>query len=165
MNRYLRLWIICRLALTVLAFTVWQPCQTAIAADGVPVEGMFAVNFQGGPSGPGTYDFTVNGIGVLSSVGNSTIQVQKTLDITGKVPIYSGTFTITALNGDTLTGAYQGVGTAIDSGGFSPFSGVLTVTGGTGRFQGASGVVSFSALSNAGTSQAVYSMKGTVQTQ
>ena len=164
MNRHFGLWA-GRLVLTVVAFTLLQAHQTAMAADGVPVEGMFAMNFQGGPSGPGTYDFTVNGIGVLSSVGNSTIQVQKTLDITGKVPIYSGTFTITALNGDTLTGTYRAVPAPIDSGGFSPFSGVLTVTGGTGRFQGASGTVSFNALSNAGTSQAVYSMKGTVQTQ
>jgi len=164
MNRHFGLFV-GRLVLTVGAFALFEAHQTAMAADGVPVEGMFAMNFQGGPSGPGTFDFTVNGIGVLSSVGNSKIQVQKTLDVTGKVPTYSGTFTITALNGDTLTGTYQGVGTPLDSGGFSPFSGVLTVTGGTGRFQGASGVVSFSALSNAGTSQAVYSMKGAVQTQ
>ena len=164
MNRHFSLWA-GRLVLTAVAFTLFEAHQTAMAADGVPVEGMFAVNFQGGPSGPGTFDFTVNGIGILSSVGNSTIQVQKTLDVTGKIPIYSGKFTIIALNGDTLMGTYQGVATSVDSGGFSPFSGVLTVTGGTGRFQGASGVVSFSALSNAGTSQAVYSMKGTVQTQ
>lgn len=151
--------------LTVVALTLPQAATTAMAADGVLVEGMFAVDFQTSLASPGIYNFTVNGIGVLSNVGNSSIQVQKTLDLTGKVPVYSGTFTITALNGDTLTGSYLAVPGPSDAGGYSPFSGVLTVTGGTGRFQSASGAISFSALASSNTSQAVYSMKGTVQTQ
>jgi hypothetical protein len=154
-----------KFVLTVVAFTLFHAGSTALAANGVLVEGMFAVDFQTSQASAGIYNFTVNGIGVLSNVGTSSIQVQKTLDLTGKVPVFSGTFTITAVNGDTLTGDYLAVPSATDAAGYTPFSGVLTIRGGTGRFQAAAGAVSFSALASSNTSQAVYSMKGMVQTE
>ena len=63
-------------------------------------------------------------------------------------------------NGDTLAGNYAGVINAPDSKGFAPFSGQLTLTTGTGRFQNVKGTVSFTALANLGTGQAVYSFRG-----
>ena len=49
-----------------------------------------------------------------------------------------------------------------DGNGNYTFSGQITVTAGTGRFQSASGIVSFSGFSknNSGTGNAVYSFKG-----
>lgn len=164
MSKLLR-WFASTGLFTVAVLTPALLPKKALAGDGVPVEGMFAVNFTGSPASPGIFDFSGNGIGILSNVGHCSFQLKKTLDTTLKVPTYSGTFTITAVNGDTLTGTYQGVGSSLDSGGYSPFSGHLIVTGGTGRFDGAIGNVSFSALSNAGTGQAVYSFKGSMQIQ
>ena len=148
----------CALAGMVLTLTH----SAALADDGVPVEGILAVNIATSPTSPGIVAISANGIGKLTNVGNFSFQLQKTLDTTGKVPTFSGTFTMTAENGDTLTGTYAGVTSGADSNGFGTFSGQLTVTGGTGRFQTVSGFIPFSALSysNSGVGQAAYSFKG-----
>jgi hypothetical protein len=154
-------------SLALAAMSVAVAPKPALAADGMPVEGSLAVNFTGTPISPGMVSISANGIGELTNVGNLSFQLQKTLDTTVKVPTFSGTFTITAENGDTLTGTYAGVTSGADSNGYGTFSGQITVTGGTGRFQNASGFVPFRALaySNAGVGQAVYSFKGVLQVQ
>jgi hypothetical protein len=149
-----------KLLVPLVAMTFAFTHSAALADDAMPVEGILAVNFTSSPTSPGIIAISANGIGNLTNVGNLSFQLQKTLDTTGKVPLFSGTFTITALNGDTLTGTYAAVGAAPDAGGFGTFSGQITVTGGTGRFQSASGIVPFSALANGGLGQAAYSFKG-----
>jgi hypothetical protein len=146
--------------LALAAMTLTFMHSAALAEDGMPVEGILAVNFTSSPTSPGIIAISANGIGNLTNVGNLSFQLQKTLDTTGKVPLFSGTFTITAVNGDTLTGTYAAVSAAPDAGGFGTFSGQITVTGGTGRFQSASGIVPFSAIANGGLGQAAYSFKG-----
>lgn len=148
--------------LALAAMTLTLTYRPALAVDGMPVEGILAVNLTTSPTSPGIIAISANGIGNLTNVGNVSFQLQKILDTTGKVPTFSGTFTITAENGDTLSGTYAGVTSGADSNGFGTFSGQLTVTGGTGRFQGASGYIPFSALaySNSGMGQAAYSFKG-----
>jgi hypothetical protein len=149
---------------TLAAITLALGLRVSRAADGTPVEGVLAVNITFAPSSPGMTAISANGIGNLTNVGNFSFQLQKTLDTTGKVPTFSGTFTITAEGGDTLTGTYAGVTSGPDSNGFGTFSGQLTVTAGTGRFLNASGFIPFSAYaySNAGMGQAVYLFKGTL---
>ena len=148
--------------LALAAITLTFTNSAVLADDGVPVEGILAVNITTSPTSPGIIAISANGIGNLTNVGNFSFQLQKTLDTTGKVPTFSGTFTITAENGDTLTGTYAGVTSGADSAGFGTFSGQLTVTGGTGRFQSASGFIPFSALaySSSGVGQAAYSFRG-----
>ena len=60
---------------------------------------------------------------------------------------YAGTLTTTAPNGkDSLTWVYSGKNdNAGDFYGFQPFSGTLTITGGTGKFAGMHGSASFTA--------------------
>jgi len=149
--------------LALAAVTVTLPSSAALAGDGMPIEGILAVNFTRSTTSPGIFAVSANGIGNLSNVGNLSFQLQKTLDFTATIPTMVGTFTITAANGDTFTGTYGGVITAPDSNGFAAFSGQITVTSGTGRFQGASGSVSFHACSNNGV--AAYSFKGVLSTQ
>jgi hypothetical protein len=149
--------------LALAAMTLILTSSAALAVDGMPIEGILAVNFTGTQTSPGIVDVTATGIGNLSSVGNLSFQLHKTLDFTAKIPTMVGTFTITAASGDTLTGTYGGVITVPDSNGFAAFSGQITVMSGTGRFQGASGNVSFSACSNNGV--AAYSFKGVLSTQ
>ena len=148
--------------LTLAAMALTLTSSAALAEDGMPIEGILAVNFTSTPTSPGIIAISANGIGNLTNVGNLSFQLQKTLDTTGKVPLFSGTFTITAVNGDTLTGTYAAVGAAPDAGGFGTFSGQLTVTGGTGRFQSASGFIPFGAMANGGLGQAAYSFKGSL---
>jgi len=146
--------------IALVAMTVAFTHSPALADDGVPVEGILAVNFTGSPTSPGIFAISANGVGRLTNVGNLSFQLQKTLDTTAKVPTYSGTFTITAANGDTLTGTYAAVGAPTDAAGYGTFSGQIAVTGGTGRFQGASGIIPFSAMANSGAGQAAYSLQG-----
>ena len=146
--------------LALIVITFMFAYNAALADDGVPVEGILAVNFTSSQTSPGIIAISANGIGRLTNVGYLSFQLQKTLDLTAKVPTYSGTFTITAGNGDTLTGTYAAIAGAPDAGGYGTFSGQLTITGGTGRFQSASGVVSFSAMANSGAGQAAYSLTG-----
>ena len=149
--------------LALAAVMVSLTSSAALAGDGMPIEGILAVNFTRSTTSPGIFAVSANGIGNLSNVGNLSFQLQKTLDFTATIPTMVGTFTITAASGDTFTGTYGGVITAPDSNGFAAFSGQITVTSGTGRFQGARGSVSFSACSNNGV--AAYSFKGVLSTQ
>src|ERR1700676_2211772 len=102
-------------ALAAMTFTLTH--SAALADDGVPVEGILAVNITLSPTSPGIVAISANGIGNMTNVGNFSFQLQKTLDTTGKVPTFSGTFTITAENGDTLSGTYAGVTSGADSSG------------------------------------------------
>jgi len=147
----------------VAAMTLTLTHSAALADDGIPIEGILAVNFTRSTTSLGIFAVSANGIGNLSNVGNLSFQLQKTLDFTATLPTMVGTFTITAASGDTCTGTYGGVITVPDSNGFAAFSGQITVTSGTGRFQGASGSVSFHACSNNGV--AAYSFKGVLSTQ
>jgi hypothetical protein len=85
-----------------------------------------------------------------TSLGPMFVEVLKCLNPAGgSFGSYAGTLTTTAPNGkDSLTWAYSGQNdNAGDFYGFGPFSGKLTVTGGTGKFDGAQGSASFTALS------------------
>jgi hypothetical protein len=107
-----------------------------------------------------------------TSLGTMFGEVLKCFNPTaGSFGTYAGTLTTTAPNGkDSLTWAYSGQNdNAGDSYGFGPFSGVLTVTGGTGKFDGASGSATFTAASgpsspgpsaNSVVGMAFYSIQG-----
>jgi len=82
---------------------------------------------------------TVNGKGKATHMGTTTAftddQIQNVIDGSG-----SATYTLTAARGDTLTLALVvPVGGTINIEGGVIFSGTYSVTGGTGRFNGATG--------------------------
>ena len=57
---------------------------------------------------------------------------------------------MTAANGDTLDGIETGSAdlTLTDENGYRPSQGIFTLTGGSGRFSGASGVLNWTAVQN-----------------
>jgi len=95
--------------------------------------------------GPGILRFVFDGTGDLAPFGPTTSRFDVCTDSSGGVdptPIVSGsTFTITAAGG-TLTGDVTGTGSSFSPTpqGF-PFHNILTVTGGTGVFAGATGTL------------------------
>lgn len=111
------------------------------------------------------------GIG-KTSLGTLFIEILKCFNPAGgSFGTYAGTFTMTAPNGkDSVTGTYSGQNNnAGDAYGFGPFSGVLTIAGGTGRFAGAKGTANFQATAgpitagpnlNSGVLMAFYSVHG-----
>jgi len=146
-------------ALTLTAFMLTDP-QAGLADTALPIDGTLSVNIMSAPTAPGIFSIVANGIGSTSHVGNLFFELHKTINFNDGTML--GTFTMTDENGDTLTGNYAGVINAPNSKGFALFSGQLTFTAGTGRFLNVTGTVSFSAMSNRGTGQAVYSFKGSI---
>jgi hypothetical protein len=76
-----------------------------------------------------------------TSLGAFSCALNKFVSIPGGA---QGCATLTAVNGDTLVATYAGNCSAPSTTDyFAPCAGTLTITGGTGRFQEASGTVNF----------------------
>ena len=137
--------------------------KAARADEGVPFRGTLSVQFTGSQvcaSGDkncttcvGNSSFYVEAQGIANtSLGPLFVEVLKCFNPVGgpqQVGTYAGTLTTTAPNRkDSLTWAYSGKN---DNGGdfytFGPFSGTLTITGGTGKFVNAHGSATFTAAS------------------
>jgi hypothetical protein len=93
---------------------------------------------------PSSFYVEAKGIGD-TSLGRLFLVVLKCFNLADGT--YKGTFTMTAANGkDSVTGNYSGRNDTLpDFYGFVPFSGDLTITGATGKFDGALGTASFTA--------------------
>jgi hypothetical protein len=182
------------IALAVMAIAL-RP-RAAQADEGVPFRGTLTVQFIGtqvcATSGDtncttcvNNSSFYVEAQGIAdTSLGPLFVEVLKCFNPVGGLEhfgTYAGTLTTNAPNKkDSLTWAYSGQN---DNGGdfytFGPFSGTLTITGGTGKFANAHGSAAFTAASGpsftatafpgpspfsmAGT--AFYSVEGTVLLQ
>jgi hypothetical protein len=119
---------------------------------------------------PGAVFVEAQGFGG-SSLGTLFSKVLKCATQDPPFGSYFGTLTTTAPNGkDSITWDYTGKNdTAGDAYQFQPFSGLLTVKGGTGKFAGAQGSATFTANSGPGTpgptpnsfvAMAFYSLEG-----
>jgi hypothetical protein len=154
----------------------------ALADEGVPLKGNFAVTFTfvQSASNCGTGDNCImclasnhfyieaQGVGDTAKQGSLFFEVQKCLDPTASsFGSYKGIFTMTAPNGkDSLTGTYTGKNTnGGDAYGFGNFSGDLKITDGTGKFCDARGHALFTAVGNASHGTAYYSVDGTVSSR
>jgi hypothetical protein len=166
-------------SVVVLAAMAVVFAPTAVFADrqhAASIEGTFTVAFVipsaedycGGLATP----IEFRGLGNMSKLGPLFLTVKKCATAVDGVATFTGTFTLTAGSGDTLTGAYAGakVG-ASDENGYGEFQGTFTISGGTGRFRHASGVLSFAAVTSpfsahaslpAATGAAFYLLQGTM---
>lgn len=89
--------------------------------------------------------------GTATHVGSFTTEFShcSQLDLaTGAGTFSDGRMTTTAANGDSWTGTYVGVTTAILPDGTATYTSEVTIAGGTGRFTGATGVISGSGVSH-----------------
>jgi hypothetical protein len=153
--------------LALAAMTLALMSRAAQADEGVPFKGTLTVQFVVSQScAPGDMNCStcignsglyIEAQGISdTSLGPLFVEVLKCFNPSGGLfGTYAGTLTTTAPNGkDSLTWAYSGQNdNAGDFYGFGPFSGNLTITGGTGKFEDAHGSASFKAAS--GPSMAV----------
>lgn len=80
------------------------------------------------------------GTGIASHMGKATLEAYPTVNLTTAPPFaVSGTLTITAANGDELHASFTGTRSAPDATGAFIINATYTITGGTGRFENASG--------------------------
>jgi hypothetical protein len=117
----------------------------------------------------GTLAFVTDGTGTVSHLGQTTVHIDGVLTPTGPSTFtVAGPLTLTAANGDQLFGDFSGSGTNVASGG-STGTTATTITGGTGRFTGASGSVSgpftqtpISMSATTATFATTFSLSGTI---
>ena len=121
----------------------------ATAGDQMPLNGSETGTFQLlGPCETGGLALEVTGTGHATFIGRYTGHYRECFDpATGAVT--DGSFTLTAENGDTLYGTYAGQ--AVPTGANVSYDDPGVITGGTGRFTGASGNAHTTGVANLAT--------------
>jgi len=111
----------------------------AVAGELVPFSGSFQGHesdiFQGPP--PGTLAVNGSGSGIATHLGQFSLTWQLTVNLADGTA--KGSFTYTAANGDSIFTTVSGTSGPTDTPGVSSIMEINTVTGGTGRFEGAKG--------------------------
>jgi hypothetical protein len=133
--RAIRVWLAALMVVSLSSFA-WAKQQ-------VPIKGEFTTQFSF-TSPPPVAQLTLSGGGWVSHLGKATCSsLNEVVDFTQQpLPTMTGTLTLTAANGDTLTGEMDAVAIPAEDGSIT-FFGTLTFTGGTGRFAGATGTAEF----------------------
>jgi len=126
------------LALTVL--TVAGLASPAAAQQEVPFRGAYTLDFTVTETDIlGVFRIEYAGTGHASHLGRSITAAESLLD-TRVVPFTTtGTETFTAANGDEVFTSFDGTSSPPDPNGIAYFAGSFVITGGTGRFLGATG--------------------------
>jgi len=102
-----------------------------------------------------------SGTGTASHIGQFSYLIQATVNPTGSG---EGVFLLVFSNGDVIYGSFAGQGDnpPPPPPAMAHITEQLTITGGTGRFQGASGTLTFNRLADLSTLPAYDSHSGTV---
>ena len=134
----------------------------AAAGDQVPLNGSETGTFELlGPCETGGIALHVTGTGRATFLGSYTGDYRECFDpATGAVT--GGSFTLTAANGDKLYGTFAGQ--AVPAGTNVLYDDPGVITGGTGRFAGASGTANTSGVANLATGEYHGTLSGGVST-
>ena len=111
---------------------------------------------------PGTPPFLsvlIEGTGNATQLGRFTVEIPHLVNTTNRTS--TGTYEFTAANGDTLTAGFTGQATLTAPGILSVVE-TATITGGTGRFAGATGSFTVERLFNQVTGLTTGSFEGTI---
>lgn len=131
--------------------------SSARAALAVPFKGTFQGPQTVTPLAPPFASAEVSAIGTGARVGRFTMELPHTVNLATSSA--TGTCTIVAANGDVLTGQFTGqaqVGPVVS------IVEHVTITGGTGRFEGASGSFVITRTYNPAAGVTIGSFEGTI---
>jgi hypothetical protein len=146
--------------LLVLGMAFVLPTQ-ASAGSQVPLKGSdrggFTLTADG--CGPGVFAVVVDDAGQATHLGAYAYHSNECFN--GATGAFSGTFTMTAANGDTISGTYAGVVVSV-VGDLGFYEQDNAITGGTGRFAGASGAFHLSGIANLATLESSQRISGSV---
>jgi hypothetical protein len=133
----------------------------ALAGSQVPLKGADSGSFTLTPDGcgPGIFAVVIVDAGQATHLGSYAYRADECFN--GANGEFSGTFTMTAANGDTISGTYAGVVVAV-VGDLGHYEQDNLITGGSGRFAGASGGFHLSGIANLATLESSQSISGTV---
>jgi hypothetical protein len=102
--------------------------------------------------------------GEATHLGQYELVINATVTLSDPVWTAVGTFQFVAANGDTLTGTFTGIRTPTATPGVYELVETATITGGTGRFDGATGDFINDRLFDSATLLTVGSFEGTIST-
>ena len=112
------------------------------AAQGLPFKGTLEGSFTFVPDPPPSTFASVDFgplTGNATHLGRFTLTGPHRVNLAATPATAAGTFEFTAANGDTLTASFTGLGTPTATTGIASIVETATITGGTGRFAGATG--------------------------
>ena len=154
------------LAAVAIVFVVLTSLAAPLAAGAAPghevpfkgsLQGVDALTFTV-PCGP-LAPFLLTGTGNATHLGRFTVDFPHCVNFANGFG--SGTFVLTAANGDTVTGTVIGQAVLPPANGVLSINETWTITGGTGRFGGATGIFTMARL-NTGLDATTGSFAGTI---
>jgi len=125
----------------------------------VPFKGSLEGTVTVTPLTPPFASVLIEGSGQATQLGRFTVEIPHTVNQAARMG--SGTYVFTAANGDTLTAEFTGVATLTAPGVLSTTE-TATITGGTGRFAGATGSFTAQRVFDIATSTTTGSFEGTI---
>lgn len=146
-----------------LGLAVLATARPAAAGELVPFKGTDSGMVQVVGQPPGTTEVITQDVssGHGTHVGAYTLVGQETIDLT-TLAISNGLATLTAANGDQIFLAYSGQAMPASTPGFLTSTFTATITGGTGRFAGATGSLTFSSIGSLATGQFTETVTGEI---
>ena len=133
--------------------------SSALASEQVPFKGSLAAVETDVVQG-GTLIIDGSGVGNATELGRFTMTFHAEADLGTLIAV--GTATFVAANGDTLSTSFVGQGTPTPDSNVFTVEEVETITGGTGRFAGATGSFTLERVVNLVTGISSGSFSGTI---
>ena len=129
------------------------------AGEPVPFKGSLAgdVTVTGAPP---ILSAEVDGAGTATQLGQFTVEIPHLVDV--RFGTAAGTYTFTAANGDKVYATFTGIATHTATPGVLYIEETATITGGTGRFAGATGSFSVERWYDMVAGTTVGSFEGTI---
>jgi len=153
-----------RIVIVVLALTIGQAAlaNQALGAEEVPFKGSDEGGFQlpGACAGGSLEEVVIGGTGRATQLGAYTYSATECFDAVSGA--FAGSATLTAANGDAITGTYQGQVSGTADPDDITYQEELELTGGTGRFAGATGTLQVAGVANLLTLEYGQTLTGTV---
>jgi hypothetical protein len=131
---------------------------SAAAKQEVPFQGSIQGVEIDVPQANGTLSVNGTGTGLATHLGRFTATYEVTVDLSGGV----GSFQFIAANGDRVFTELLGQGTPTETPGINRIEEINTITGGTGRFVGATGSFIMERLVDLTTGSTSGSFNGTI---
>ena len=144
-------------ALTLLVFAA-----PVAARDQVPFKGRLDGVSAVAPRTPPFVSVNIEGSGQATHLGNFEVSIPHVANRSNGAA--AGSFVFTAANGDTLTADFIGQATPTDVPGVRSIVATATITGGTGRFAGATGSFVSDRVADHVTGIVSDSFEGTIST-
>jgi len=150
-----------RIALALAAFAVLGLAGPVTAGEHVRFKGRLEGDVTITPLAPPFVSVLVEATGTANHLGNFTLEIPHVVNRASSTAI--GSYEFTAANGDTLTADFTGQAMPTETPGVLAIVETATITGGTGRFAGATGSFTTERLFDTVAGTTAGSFKGTLR--